>query len=161
MATCFSTPDRCGVFIPTYPRRSVISWYTAYPRSILICKHNFGAMMVNNPEKVGLIENNHARWQIQRIRDGWNLRKVLSAKKMGGSGWGHDYERRLNWSRPPEPPQNRGGQMKNQSIIIWFPIIKRQKCWLRLQSGIDIWISPSFLSVRFLFVFAPSPLSWG
>jgi len=40
-------------------------------------------MLVNDPEKVGLIENNHARWQIQRIRDGWNLRKVLGAKKIG------------------------------------------------------------------------------
>jgi hypothetical protein len=40
-------------------------------------------MRVNNPEKVGLIENNHARRQIQRIRDGWSPKKVLGAKK----GW--------------------------------------------------------------------------
>ena len=149
MATCFSTLDRCGVFIPTYLRPSVISWYTAYRRSIPMCKHNFRPMMVKNPEKVALIENNHARWQIQIIRDGWNLRKVLGAKKLGGSGWSHDCERRLNWSRPPEPPHNRGGQMKNQTIIIWIPIIKRQKCWLRLQSGADN---------TFPFLFAPSAL---
>ena len=38
-------------------------------------------MMVDNPEKVDLIANNHVSWQIKRIRGGWSLGKVLGAKE--------------------------------------------------------------------------------